>query len=164
MNRLRNAFIPTVLALALAACAGPVKTAPTPAPEKAAQAEKPKFKKPVRMNGRGKLTSISLEQVFALQQSDRALIYDARPGFFYQLGHIPGAINLPKNGCDEAIHDREGEIKAALAAGKTIIVYCTSITCPDARALANHISGFGYPASIFTGGWDAWKDAGMPTE
>ena len=116
------------------------------------------------MNGRGEVTSISLEQFFLLQQSDKALIFDARPSFFYSLGHIPGAINLPKNNCDEAINARESEIKAAIANGKTLVVYCSSITCPDARAVAIHLSGFGYPASIFSGGWDAWKDAGMPTE
>jgi rhodanese-related sulfurtransferase len=147
-----------VLALALTACVQP------PPAAKPAPTEKPKYKKPVRMNGRGELTSISLEQVFQLQQSDKALIFDARPGFFYGLGHIPGAINLPKTNCDEAIHNREGEIKAALAAGKTIIVYCSGITCPDARAVANHLSGFTYPAAIFSGGWDAWKEAGLPTE
>jgi rhodanese-related sulfurtransferase len=149
-----------LFALALTAC---VQPPPQPA-TKPAPAEKPQYKKPPRMNGRGELTSISLEQVFQLQQSGKALIYDARPAFFYGLGHIPGAINLPKNNCDEAIHQREGEIKAALATGKTIIVYCSSITCPDARTVAVHLSGFTFPASIFSGGWDAWKDAGLPTE
>lgn len=148
----------------LAACT-PETTVPAPAvPAEPAAVSKPAYKKPPRMNGRGELTSISLEQFFALQQEGKALVYDARPAFFHGLSHIPGAISLPKANCDEAIHNRESEIKAALAAGKTIVVYCTSITCPDARAVATHISGFGYPASIFSGGWDAWKDAGMPTE
>jgi 3-mercaptopyruvate sulfurtransferase SseA len=131
---------------------------------KPAAPEKPKFKKPPRMNNRGEVTSISLEQVFMLQQSGKAYIVDARPGFFFGLGHIPGAINLPKNTAEEAIHHREAEIKEAIASGKTIVVYCSSFTCPDARSVAIYFSGFGYPASIFSGGWDAWKDAGMPTE
>ncbi len=156
-----------IFALALGACtenpaAPPVTTSPSA--EHPATPEKPKFKKKPRMNGRGEVTSISLEQFFTLQQSDKAMIFDARPGFFYGLGHIPGAINLPKNNCEEAIHARESEIKAALDSGKTIVVYCSSFTCPDARAVAHYISGFGYPASIFSGGWDAWKNAGMPTE
>lgn len=116
------------------------------------------------MNGRGKVSSISLEQFFELQQSGQALIFDARPAFFYNAGHIPGAIHLPKNNCDEQIHNREAEIKAALAEGKTIVVYCSSRTCPDARTVARHISGFGHPASIFSAGWNAWNEAGMTTE
>ena len=114
------------------------------------------------MNGRGEVSSISLTGFFALQQSGKALIFDARAAFFYQLGHIPGAINLPKNHCDESIAARESEIKTALATGKSLIVYCSSITCPDARTVAIHISGFGYPVKIFSGGWEAWKEADLP--
>lgn len=166
MIRLWTSLLVPGLALALAACAGPARPSAASAPQanSGVPTEKPKFKKPVRMNGRGELSSISLEKFFALQQSSKALVFDARPTFFYNIGHIPGAISLPKMNCDDAIHNREDEIKSALAAGKSIVVYCTSITCPDARAVADHISGFGYPAAIFSGGWDAWKDAGMPTE
>ena len=155
-----------VVALAFAACAGPSKNLPAAGQEAGTGdgAAQPKFKKKPRMNGRGELSSISLEEFFALQQSGEALIYDARPAFFYQLGHVPGALNLAVANCDEKINARESEIKGALAAGKTIVVYCTSLTCPDARSVAMHLSGFGYPAKIFSGGWDAWKDAGMPTE
>jgi rhodanese-related sulfurtransferase len=169
MIGLRTTLLLPALALALASCASPVgkpSAAETTAPATKAPpaAEKPKYKKPPRMNGRGEVTSISLEQFFLIQQSDKALIFDARPSFFYNLGHIPGAINMPKNNCDEAINAREAEIKAAIANGKTLVVYCSSITCPDARSVAIHLSGFGYPASIFSGGWDAWKNAEMPTE
>lgn len=127
--------------------------------------EKKTYKKPVRMNGRGEVTSISLEDFFQRQQSGRALIFDARPGFLYAMGHIPGAINLPKKNCDEAIaKTHEATIKQALAEGKIIVVYCSSITCPDARAVATHIAGFGHPSVVFSGGWSAWQQAGMPTE
>ncbi len=124
----------------------------------------PEFKKPVRMNGRGTLTSISLSEFFALQQSGKVLIYDARLAFFYHLGHIPGAINLTKARCDDQVVAHEAEIKSALAHGRTVVVYCSGMTCPDARTVAIHISGFGYPVTVFGGGWDAWKEAGMPSE
>ena len=164
MTRRWTRLLVPVVALAFAACATPPAKPPIKENAVIAADTKPNYKKPPRMNGRGEVSSISLEDFFALQQSGQALIYDARPGFFYGLGHIPGAINLPKNNCDEKIAARESEIKSALAAGKTIVVYCTSLTCPDARAVAMHISGFGYPAKIYSGGWDAWKEAGMPTE
>lgn len=163
MNRRWTILLVPCIALAFAACAQP--PAKPPVKENPVIADtKPKYKKPPRMNGRGEVSSISLEDFFALQQSGQALIFDARPAFFYSLGHIPGAISLPKNNCDEKIAAREPEIKSALAAGKTIVVYCTNLTCPDARAVAMHISGFGYPARIHSGGWDAWKEAGMPAE
>lgn len=169
MTGLRK-FLLLVPAWIISSCADPVTVNPaipsptTASPQKEKSQEKPKFKKPPRMNGRGEVTSISLEQFFTLQQSGKTLVFDARPGFLYALGHIPGAINLPKNNCDEAIAKREAEIKTAIADGKTIVVYCSSLTCPDARTVAIHISGFGYPASIYSGGYDGWKEAGMPTE
>jgi rhodanese-related sulfurtransferase len=167
MNRLPTASVLTVAGFVLVSCTEPAAnppTAPAAPPRTTAESPKPAFKKKPRMNGRGEITSISLEQFFELHQSGKALVFDARPAFFYGLGHIPGAVHLPKGDCDEAIHRREAEIKAALAEGKTLVVYCTSITCPDARTVARHLSGFGYPSSIFSGGWDAWKDAGMPVE
>ena len=167
MTRLRHALLVSVPALVLASCAD---TAPAPAETKPAETaerapEKKPYKKPPRMNNRGEIGSISLSEVFSLQQSGQAMIFDARPAFFFGLGHLPGAINISAHGdMDTAIHKREKEIEAALAAGRTLVVYCTSPTCPDARTLARHLSGFGYPSSIFSGGWDEWKEAGLPTE
>lgn len=167
MSTLRLVWLIPGLSLAVVACAAKTKPAEATNPKgvvKPSADAKSDFKKPVRMNGRGEVTSISLEQFFELQQSGKALIYDARPTVFHAIGHIPGSVSLPKHNCDANIAKREDEIKAALKQGKKIVVYCTSMTCPDARTLAIHISGFGYPVSVFTGGWDAWKEAGMPTE
>lgn len=154
-----------VAALVLGSCATPSVGPQVEAPAgPVAESPKPAFKKKPRLNGRGEISSISLEEFFALHQSGKLLLFDARPGFIYQISHVPGAINLTKHNCDQKIHDREAMIKSALAGGKTIVVYCTGIMCPDARAVAMHLSGFGYPSSIFSGGWDAWTDAGMPVE
>lgn len=164
MNSPRSVLLGTGLTLALSACADKPAPAPTVANTKPAAETKSDYKKPVRMNGRGEVTSISLEQFFELQQSGKALIFDARPTVFHAIGHIPGAISLPRINCDANIAKREEQIKSAIKEGRTIVVYCTNLACPDARTVANHISGFGYPASIFSGGWDTWKEAGMPTE
>lgn len=152
-------------ALVLGSCAAPSGGPQVETPAAAAtETSKPAFKKKPRLNGRGEINSISLEEFFALHQSGKLLVFDARPGFIYQMGRIPGAVNLTKNNCDQKIHEREGMIKQALAESKTIVVYCSGIMCPDARAVAMHLSGFGYPSSIFSGGWEAWTDAGMPVE
>jgi rhodanese-related sulfurtransferase len=169
MTPFRAPSLVAALGLTLAACTQPApQEAPAApaAPSTAATApeiEKP-FKKKPRMNGRGEITSISLEDFFVRHQAGNAMIFDARPGFIYQLGHIPGALNLTKHNCDAKIHKLEPQIKAALAEGKILVVYCSGIMCPDARAVATYISGFGYPASVFSGGWDAWTEAGMPAE
>ncbi len=162
-------FLTFLTALGLISCVEPAREVPvstvpagkmTPAGKRAAT-NKPKAP---RMNGRGVITSISLEKLFELQQSGNALIYDARPGFYFSMGHIPGAFNLPKADCDAQITERKAEIEAALAAKKTIVVYCTNLTCPDARTVAIHLASFGYSSSTLTGGWDSWKESGLPTE
>lgn len=166
MSGFRSTFLIGVAAFAVASCAqkAPAPTADALPPVKKATNAPADSKKKPRMNGRGKVSSISLTDAFSLQQSGKALIYDARPGFFYGLGHIPGAINLPKAQCDEHIAKREQEIKTALATGKTIIVYCSNFACPDARTVATHLASFGYSSSTLSGGWDSWKESGLPTE
>ena len=156
----RSSLFVVTIALGIASCAPPAPEPPFK-PVTAAPAAKPI---PVGMNRRGEVTSISLTELFALQESGRALVFDARPAFFYNLGHIPGAISMPKSGCDAHIVKREAEIKAALAAGKTIVVYCTNLLCPDARTVAQHLASAGYSSSTLPGGWDAWKESGLPTE
>lgn len=141
--------------LALLACAPKPQSQNAPAPAK------PDYKKPVRMNGRGEIRSISFDQFYLLHEAGKTLVIDARLPLFHRMGHIPGSINIPLHHCDAAIHRREAEIKAALAAGKTIVTYCSGPSCPDARSLARHLSGFGYPASVFSGGWESWSASGL---
>lgn len=161
-------FIAMTVGFGMISCA-PQSTEPSkpaPAAKKQAAPETspaPPKKKP-RLNGRGKVSSISVEDFFVLQQSGSVLLYDARPAFFYKLGHIPGAISMPKNRSEWDIPAREAEIKVAIAAKKTIVVYCTNFACPDARTVARRLAGYGYSSSTLTGGWDSWKDAGLPTE
>ncbi len=174
MIRFRTRHAIPALALALAACAEKPLASPfegsadgphlDAAAIQKASTEKPKNQKPTPAISRGKVSTISLERFFALQQSGKALVFDARPGFFYHLGHIPGAIHLPKQNCDAQIRNRETEIKSALAKGKTIVVYCSGLNCPDAMTVASRLSVFGHPAAVFSGGWDAWKDADLPSE
>ena len=159
-------FSGPALALVIASCAAsnqvPSATrGQTHPPGTASPTTQPPSTKPAPTKQPGEVAPISLGDFFALQQSGKALIYDARQPFFYHLGHIPGAINLPQKQCDAAITARESEIKAALAAGKTLIVYCSSRTCPDARTVAIHLSISGYPARFFPGGWEEWRTADL---
>ena len=166
---IRARLITSLLVMALAHTACAPKPQPRGDDEAARTLEqatnpKPKTKKPVRMNGRGDVSSISLEEMFALQNSGNALIFDARPTYLFHLGHIPGAESLPKSDCENSIAKMEDRLKSAVAAGKPIIVYCSGLLCPDARTVAMHISGYGHPAKIFSSGYDAWKKAGLPTD
>jgi len=159
----RNVMLAAAAACALVACAAPVGKTPLPAPA-APEVKSPQSVKPAAPVPAGVVSTISLERFFELHQSGKAWVLDARPAFIFNFGHVPGAINVPKNRAGAVISQRQSEIKSALAAGKTLVVYCSSATCPDAQAVAMHLASSGYSASVFTGGWDAWKEAGMPVE
>jgi len=150
--------IAATASLILAACTMPADDVVQP------EIIKPDSRKPTAEKPRAEVSTISLEDFFQLQESGKALVIDARPSFVYQFGHVPGAINLPKNRCGEAIARRDAEFRSAIASGKKIVVYCTGLTCPDAHAVADHLAASGISASVFPGGWDAWQEAGMPVE
>jgi len=147
------------------ACA-PTAEGPSVVPREpeAPEDERQDLKKPVRPSERGKVSSIGFDKFYDLHQQGRLLVIDSRPAYYHQLGHIPGAISLPKDGGVAAVAALEDKIASAIADGKTVAVYCSGILCADARIVARRIAGLGHPVSIFSGGWDAWQDAGLPTE
>ncbi|MEK7950548.1 rhodanese-like domain-containing protein [Luteolibacter soli] len=112
----------------------------------------------------GKLTVMSMATFFPRQQAGTVLIYDARPGFVAGFGEIPGSISWPRHEFDKRLSQSETEMRAAKAAGKPVVIYCTDAGCPDARAVAEKVAAKGYDVAILEGGFAAWKEAGLPTE
>lgn len=152
--------------LATQACTpAPIVAPPPTAPAQPTAAPAGKIeKKPSTTSVGEKVASIGFDEFFALHQEGKALVFDSRPAYHHQLGHIPGAASLPKDAGPDAIAAVENDIRQALADGKTIVVYCSGMLCADARTVARRIAAAGYPASVFSGGWDAWTDAGLPVE
>ncbi len=112
----------------------------------------------------GKSTSIGLDELFQLQQSGKVLIYDVRVPYFYQIDHIPGAINWPYTDYMAEIQSRDLEIQAALASGKKVVVYCFNFGCPEARGVAHKLARRDYKISVLSLGIDSWRAAGLPME
>lgn len=112
----------------------------------------------------GRVTRIMLGDLFSLQQDNRALIFDVRPPFVYQLGHIPGAVNWPKASFNSQLTQNEARIATAREAKKPVVVYCVDFACPDARTVATWLAERGHSVSVLEGGWDAWKTGGLPSE
>ena len=154
-------ILPVAAAIVATSC-GPKAGVPAPQPvaKESFKSRKPLLKK----SEQGEVSSISLEKVFAHQQSGDALIYDARPSVLFNQGHIAGAINTPNSVIEDVIEVRAPELKAAKASGKPIIVYCSGPLCKDSRTVARRLASHGYSSSVFSGGWEAWKAAELPTE
>ncbi len=156
--------LPLAVFIALASCQDPTPDPAPPvlttAPVKPLQPPKPAapLAKP------GKLSAIDVTALFPRQQAGTVLIFDARPTFVAAFGKIAGAVSWPRGDFDARLSQSEAEIRAAKAAGKPVVFYCTDAACPDARAMAELLAAKGHDVSILEGGFAMWKEAGLPTE
>lgn len=107
------------------------------------------------------ITAIDLATLFPLVEDDRVLFVDVRPGFFYVLNHIPGAISLPLKSFEGSFAKQKATLDAAVAAKKVIVLYCADEDCPDGRDTARLLGKKGYSTSIFEAGWEGWKASGL---
>ena len=90
-------------------------------------------------------------------------VLDARPGLFYRVGHVPGARSLSRAEF-EADYTRERVFLEAHRQ-ETLVVYCAGEECVDSRMVAAALGKLGYQqVLIFAGGWDEWRQAGLPEE
>jgi rhodanese-related sulfurtransferase len=81
-----------------------------------------------------------------------AVIIDARPDFQYELGHLPGAINIPYDG-DNLVE----LVNTHALKNQALIVYCSSAHCNVAEVLAEKLRGLGcVKVGIYPGGWEEW--------
>ena len=82
-------------------------------------------------------------------------IVDVRAAEDYAQGHIPGAVNIPK--------DQWPSLKGLLK-DKMNVLYCYSQVCHLAATAAVEFAGKGYPIMELDGGWRWWKDDGFEIE
>lgn len=110
-----------------------------------------------------KVIPVDLPMFREMVEQKEALILDARPEVFYQLGHVPGAISLPR----EDFEARYGVLRAELERNKArrIVVYCSDLDCEDSEMVAEGLLKLSYPSVfLFNGGWSAWTEAHLPEE
>jgi rhodanese-related sulfurtransferase len=122
--------------------------------------QKVKEKSAQRSIGNG-IRTITLEQLKERLASGDAVIVDARDPEYYDMGHIPGAINLPIHTFSEsfpAVRDR-------LGFEKPVIIYCEGYNCEMSDQLAEQLTGMGYfNILIYRGGIEEWTDSGQEVE
>lgn len=105
---------------------------------------------------------LSITEVREYVGNDNAILLDARPEIFHRLGHIPGALSLPRESFEEDFQRlREDELSDTSA---PIIVYCSSASCPDADIVRRGLEALGYRnVTVYKGGWEEFsrmKDEG----
>ena len=82
-------------------------------------------------------------------------VVDVREAEDFAKGHIPGAINLPR--------DRWNSLEG-LQKDKTNVVYCYTQTCHLAANACANFAGKGYPVMELEGGFESWKENELDIE
>jgi len=86
---------------------------------------------------------------------DNLVVVDVRAAEDFAKGHIPGAINLPKDKWDSP---------QGLSRDKTNVVYCYTQECHLAANACVQFSSRGYPVMELEGGFEAWKENELDSE
>jgi rhodanese-related sulfurtransferase len=134
-----------------------------PKAERLQQAVQPYLPQPGTLPAASKVIPVDLKTFREMVEGKAARVLDARPEVFYQLGHVPGAISLPR----EDFEARYGVLRAELERDKAraIVVYCSDPECEDSPMVAEALLKLAYPGVfVFRGGWSAWTEAHLPEE
>ena len=109
------------------------------------------------------VASISVDEALGLAGGEDTVFVDVRERAEHAAGAITGAVAAPR-GFLEFIADPASPMhNPALSAGKRLVIYCAS---GGRSALATKtLQDMGYAeVANLTGGFQAWSEAGGPTE
>ena len=105
---------------------------------------------------------IDLAAAKRLFDQKAAVFVDARSSWPYQLGHVPGALNVPPSESPAAFD----AVLADLSKDTALVVYCSGTTCNLGSKLAQKLAeemDF-TRIYVFEGGFPQWEEAGYPVE
>ena len=104
---------------------------------------------------------VSLKQAKDMVLAGGVLVLDARSLADFDAGHLPSAVSFPNATRGESYY----ELAALLQPEQALLVYCSSKTCDDALQLALFLREQGsQKIHLFADGFQAWREAGLPTE
>ena len=109
------------------------------------------------------VASISVDDALALVDGGDAVFVDVRERAEHAAGAIAGAVAAPRGFLEFVADPASPMHNPALSSGKRLIVYCAS---GGRSALATKtLQDMGYAeVANLTGGFQAWSEAGGPTE
>ncbi len=117
------------------------------------------LKRPPKPKGEWPL--LSAEEVLERIEEGFGLLIDAREEKEFNLGHLPGALNLPAIEFGEKFE----EIGPTLPPDLPLIVYCQGGACDESDTVLRHLKTLGFEnLSQYPGGWLDWKEKEFPIE
>lgn len=107
-------------------------------------------------NDRDSLEPVSRQELMQRSKDGLVTILDVRPGEEYEIGHIPGALNIPLNEIEQRL--------SSLPKGQEVIAYCRGEYCVLAFEAVAALRKKGFSARRLEEGYPEWKAAGLPVE
>lgn len=107
-------------------------------------------------NDRDSLEAISRKELLKRSKDGLVTVLDVRPSEEYEMGHIPGALNIPINEIEQHL--------ANLPKGQEIIAYCRGEYCVLAFEAVAALRKKGFSARRLEEGYPEWRAAGLPVE
>ncbi|PIR15749.1 MAG: rhodanese [Elusimicrobia bacterium CG11_big_fil_rev_8_21_14_0_20_64_6] len=102
------------------------------------------------------MTPYALKGLLIDKKAPDLLVLDVRSTESFNAGHVPGALNIP-------LMDLAGKL-ATLPKDKTIVTYCSTITCGLAPKAALVLAEKGFKVMEMYGGFATWTEHGFPVE
>jgi rhodanese-related sulfurtransferase len=92
-----------------------------------------------------------------IDRKENMVIIDARTPEEYKDAHIPGAVNIPEKGFEQAV--------AQLPADKRILLvfYCNGVKCGKSKRVAQKVAPLGYTTIlVYQEGIPVWEERNLP--
>ena len=105
---------------------------------------------------RDALEPVSRDDLVARLRADLVTLLDVRPEDEFELGHLPGALNIPF----AELERRPSE----LPKGREVIAYCRGPYCVLSFEAVAALRAHGYRVRRLEDGYPEWKAAGLPVE
>lgn len=110
-------------------------------------------------NTPGGVPTITTAELQQLLTSGSATLIDALPAPYYEVQHLPGALNLAP---DQA-RDRAAEVLPDKTT--TVVTYCSGPSCSNSTQVAQQLRALGYAdVRAYHGGIEHWVAAGLSLE
>jgi ArsR family transcriptional regulator len=107
-------------------------------------------------NDRDSLEAVSRQELLRRSRDGLVTVLDVRPSEEYEVGHIPGALNVPL--------DQIKQHLATLPKDQEVIAYCRGEFCVLAFEAVAVLRKKGFTARRLEEGYPEWKAAGLPVE
>jgi len=106
---------------------------------------------------------LSLEEFASYVENKGGLVLDARPEIFHRLGHVPGALSLPRDDFEKGYAALKGKLEADQS--QPLVIYCSDSSCEDSGLVKKSLATLGYTnLALFEDGWSEWTNAKKPEE